>query len=772
MKRNKLAALGLAVVMTLSLVTVPAAAVTFTDVSNHWAKSYIEDMAAKGMVKGYEDNTYRPDKTLSVAEGLAFCARALQVDADTSAKVLEKHADYLDDHLGNAQSWFRTEFALCLESGIFSKAEFEELVEEGGLEPSQTMSKQDLARYLVRAMGLDLLAESQSSYPLSFNDTAEISGENRPSVYLLNMYGIVTGDDKNVFDTAVTRGIMATMLSRVLAFKAERGIVTELADFTSYDWTAGVVEEIDDFDEDAVVLTLDNGSDELVEVTLTENVKVYENNMETTLRALREGDYVRLTLDDDGEAEALRILGELTTVSGEVTSLTGDSLSVTVGKITKTVALDRFTLAEAGGVVGGIADLDLEEDYTTTTVLVDGRDKAVAVSLQGAAVKRTGIFAGRETIEGSDDLNLKVTSYEGVTQKYTMPVDTGITVNGKTAKASVLSGHIGDDITLRIDEETGLVVSVEIDGTVSYVQGSVRGVTWQSSTPSVGITNLDTGKAKSYYVADDLTVTYEDEEVLFKNVKAGWFVTARMEDGMVTELLCYPATVTVKGALLGVDYSAVPEVTLTLEGEDGAEVDFVFRIDDLPTIKRDGSRSSIDQLKTGDQITVTIEYAQVTLMEAEPRTADLTGTIQAISQTLAGDAITVKLDSGEEEVYTVSSAVAVTKDGKKLTLASLKAGYKIAMTIEAGKLTAIEVEEAVAKSDSFTGKVLYVNKSAETVLFELENGDTLSVDVGSANMLELASGDELSISELKVGESLTIYGSYAADGFKAVTVLR
>lgn len=773
MKGRKWTALGLALILSLSLLAVPASAVALTDIASHWAKSYIEDMVDRGMVKGYEDNTYRPNKTLSMAEGLAFCARALQMDSGVSAKVLEKHADELDEILGDSQSWFRTEFALCLEAGILTKEEFEALAEDGALDQSRTMRKQDLARYLVRAMGLDLLADSQTSYPLAFQDTASISEENRPSVYLLNMYGIVTGDDKNVFDTAVTRGIMATMLSRVLDFKEERGVVTELADFTDYDWAAGVVEDIDDTDEEAVVLTLDNGFGEGTdEITLARDFVVYVNNMQSTLKSLDEGDYVRLVLDSRGKAEAIHIMGELLSLTGAVEEYTNESITLTVQKTTSTVTMDRFTMVEAGGDLWEPSELELGEDYTTATVLVDGRGRAVAVSLRGISVKKNGIFAGAEEIKDSDGLILKITGYDGVTQKYTMPADVPVTAGGKTVRASALEDYEGCDMTLRVDEETGLVVSAELDPEVTYIQGAIRGVTWESSTPSVGITSLETSKAKSYYVANDVKVTYEGKAVLFKNAKAGWFVTARMEDDLVTDLICYPDEVTVTGELLKVDFSAVPEVVLTVKGEDGAKVDFAFDIDDLPTMKRDGSRSSIDQLKVGDQMTVTIEYNEVTLMEAEPRTADLNGTILAISQTLAGDAITVKLEGGEEKVYTVSSAVVITKDGKKLALAGLKAGYKVAMTMEAGKLTAIEVEEAVAQSDKFTAKVLYVNKSAETVLFELAGGETLTVDVGSASMLEVSSGKELTVSSLVVGESLTVYGSYTTSGFKAVTILR
>lgn len=773
MKGKKLAALGLGLAMTLSLLTVPAGAVTFTDISSHWAKSYIEDMAAEGMVKGYEDNTYRPDKTLSVAEGLAFCARSLQVDQDTAQAVLAKHEEYLDDMLGNEHSWFRTEFALCLESGILTKTEFKSLIQNGGLDSDKTMSKQDLSRYLVRAMGLDLLAESQSSYPLGFQDADNITAENRPSVYLLNMYGIVTGDEKNVFDTQVNRAIMATMLSRVLSFKEERGIETELADFTEYDWTSGTVSGITTSDLGVTVLTLDNGfGGEPEALTLSGDVKIYENNMQTTLKAVKTGAFVRVGLDKKGVAESVRIYGELETVSGKISSLTGESVLFTLGGVPKTVTMDRFTLVQAGGVVGDPSTLDLGSGYTAATALVDGRGKAVAIQFRGGSSKRTGLFAGRETITGSEDLVLKITGYDGVTQRYVLPADVTITVNGAPGKVSSLKSYTGKYVELRVSDDTGLVTAASFDTATEYLQGSVRAITWQSSTPTMSITDLASGKSTSYSVSKDVSVTYNGESVEFKNVAKDWFLTARFAGGEIVELICYPGTTISEGTLVSVDYSTIPQVTLAVKDENGATLDFVLDINDLPVIKRDGSTSSIDRLKSGDTVAVTVKYNEVTLIEATARTANLSGTIQSISQTVAGDTITVKLTDGSEATYAVTTSTSITKDGKAVAFSTLKVGYQISMLTDGERLVAIEVNNATVSSDKLEGTVVYVNTSDKTILFK-ENGaeSPISISASTAKIMSTG-GATLRLSDLGSGDNLTIYGSYNGLVFQATMILR
>jgi len=49
----------------------------FTDISGHWAKDYIEDLAQRGIISGYADGTFRPDQPITRAEAAALVSKAL-----------------------------------------------------------------------------------------------------------------------------------------------------------------------------------------------------------------------------------------------------------------------------------------------------------------------------------------------------------------------------------------------------------------------------------------------------------------------------------------------------------------------------------------------------------------------------------------------------------------------------------------------------------------------------------------------------------------------
>lgn len=53
--------------------------ITFTDTSGHWAEKQIEEMAKLGIIKGYEDGSFKPDKAVTRAEVAAMLCRAINV---------------------------------------------------------------------------------------------------------------------------------------------------------------------------------------------------------------------------------------------------------------------------------------------------------------------------------------------------------------------------------------------------------------------------------------------------------------------------------------------------------------------------------------------------------------------------------------------------------------------------------------------------------------------------------------------------------------------
>ena len=313
MKGKRVLSLALSALLALSLWTVPAAAAGFSDMEGHWAREDVEHLAAQGVVRGTSATTFAPDQKMTACEALLFCSRATGVSAADKAAIAADWADELAEILPEElYSWAAEEMAVCLETGILSETELRALSAADGL--VKAISRETLAMYLVRAMQLDEMAQSLTSYSMSFDDTASISAALQPYVYLLATYGIVKGNEANCFlpQGSLTRAEMATMLRRAIDFMEARDIYAELPAYTDYGWVGGTIAQAEEGTDGAVRLTLTSTVSGTQTMTLPADVAIYENNMRATaspLALLQAGTYARVNLDGDGQAVSVRLGG-------------------------------------------------------------------------------------------------------------------------------------------------------------------------------------------------------------------------------------------------------------------------------------------------------------------------------------------------------------------------------------------------------------------------------------------------------------------------------
>jgi hypothetical protein len=55
-----------------------AQATTFPDIQGNWAQSFIEALAARGVIRGFPDGTFRPDEPVTRAQFAAMIRQAFQ----------------------------------------------------------------------------------------------------------------------------------------------------------------------------------------------------------------------------------------------------------------------------------------------------------------------------------------------------------------------------------------------------------------------------------------------------------------------------------------------------------------------------------------------------------------------------------------------------------------------------------------------------------------------------------------------------------------------
>ncbi|MBQ7572712.1 MAG: S-layer homology domain-containing protein [Clostridia bacterium] len=154
----------------------------FRDISGNWAKDYIEQMYAEGIVKGNGDGTFAPEKAVTREALITMLVRALGIELVTDNGVF---TDVSDD------DWFAPYVITAFENNIVNG------VSDDKFGVSKNISRQDMCVIVHNAMK-DLLQDGTKEK--RFSDDYKISDYAKTAVYSLKESGIVNGRGENEFE--------------------------------------------------------------------------------------------------------------------------------------------------------------------------------------------------------------------------------------------------------------------------------------------------------------------------------------------------------------------------------------------------------------------------------------------------------------------------------------------------------------------------------------------------------------------------------------------
>lgn len=810
MKGKNLLALVLCLALCLAL-AVPALGVE-TAVQDHthfddlkaenwsWAWPTVDDAIRRGLFIGYTPYTdskgntitnFGPGDAVTESVGLTLCARmmlntqqreAILKDRLTEMRELIPGTEGKPDDPKAPYMWFRREAAACLELGIISAEELEFLRDADRL--GQPMSKSDFAKYLVRAMGLEDFAKGLNANDLPFADDASIAREYRPFVKLLSTYGVLTGDENKNFNPSdsMNRAVCATMLSRAIqSIQEDRQVSVELAKYTSYDWDAGYIQSVTLKDDGTRTMVIKSDFAPEQTVILPAAVNLYQHNMKVTATELKVGTYAKVCYGGDGKITMVRLTpaGFLSTVEGECDAVDEDTVTVDGVRYT----LDRFTQVSGSGRVGDRSVIDPEAGYTTAKLVANSRKQVVSLTLSGGTRLEDGVLTDVTTtnLGATTQTTATVRAFNGLPTTYAVTDGLAVSVNGGKVD-SLLKSFEGRRVTLRVsDEDLSKLVAVDVDGTSQYVQGVLRNV--NSKVDPVRLEIVRTGEVKSvpFEVDAECDITYEGKTTTLKDLPLGIFVTAKVEGGVVTYLSGWTGLESTTGTLSGLVY-ADPTV-LTVTRDNGTTAEFSIPMEQLKnvTILVKGEDADITKLATGDQVTVTVRYHDVSQIDVIPRAADVTGTLNAVTFNADGSAVlSLRFADGSTKDYTAGATASVTRADKPVALTEIIAarGQSVSLVTDGDKALSIQFSTATVSQDQVEGTILNKDDQSRiaTVLVSGSDGTTrpVNVHIPSGTKITTAQGVDLTnITRLDPGDSIQAYGSYGADGtFEAKLVIR
>lgn len=155
--------------------------------TDHWANNYIMLMSEKGLIKGYDDGTFKPDINITRAELVTILYRVYNtVEAQTSVS----SADFIDV---DAAEWYAPYINWAAQS------EYVKGYEDGTFMPDEYITREDICVILNRIIEKQGAGLSVQAEEFEFTDSAEISDYAQESVENMRRLGVVSGKEDNRF---------------------------------------------------------------------------------------------------------------------------------------------------------------------------------------------------------------------------------------------------------------------------------------------------------------------------------------------------------------------------------------------------------------------------------------------------------------------------------------------------------------------------------------------------------------------------------------------
>lgn len=180
-------------------------AVTFSDISGHWAEANIKKAVSGGIVTGYPNGAFMPDKTVTRAEFAVMLMNTL--------KLQEAGTNLTFTDTAKIGSWAQKAVAQAVHAEIIKG------YKDGTFRPEAVITRTEMAAMLANALGQSTVANAATG----FADDKGIPVWAKASVAYVNQAGIVQGKGENRFapQDHTTRAEAITVLMSLQAKKSK-----------------------------------------------------------------------------------------------------------------------------------------------------------------------------------------------------------------------------------------------------------------------------------------------------------------------------------------------------------------------------------------------------------------------------------------------------------------------------------------------------------------------------------------------------------------------
>ena len=454
MKFKKLISLFITVILIVGTVsTVSAASFPDLEARHNWAEDAIENMTNRGILKGYTDGTFKPDRAVTHMETLIIASRIMGVDEEENEEYREIAVKEYESVLSSYDITYKSEVAYLLYTGVLSKDELSNYISNST--KNQPLKRYEAAVLLTKLVGGEDEALSNSVIVLDFADANSIPSSAKAYVKYVSDKGLMNGmeDNKFVPSGELTRAMISTVMYRAEEYMDESTV-------------EGTVES----KGSASITLLVRGVSKSIELSDDVDIKVDGKSVEVSNLAV--GQYIRVHYQGDEVRYIDAVSSNLyQTVTGTISSMAEESgrkkivLKTSAGSQSYTINPDgcKYVIDNKISIYtdikpGMYATLNVQGGYITE------------ITVESGSKKITGTL--KEIVVSADDVIAVITQKDGTLGEYIFNDDASIIRNNSSADFRSLAEGDSVSITLingGIDSLIATSSSSSVSGTISKI---------------------------------------------------------------------------------------------------------------------------------------------------------------------------------------------------------------------------------------------------------------------------------------------------------------
>ena len=594
---KKLMSAIIAFALSVSALVPVFAADTFKDVNSKsyaWAYSYVEDMAERGLIKGYEDGTFRPGNSVSRMDAFALFSRLMgsnsEVNADLLAQAKEKYADVLEKY---GLSYAEGDIAFMLMRGVLTENELDTYFD--GKKKTEAMPRYEAAILITKAMLGEQDAKNEVLVDMDYTDVSTIPKAAKQYVYYVTQKGIMSGMGDGAFsaNTDVLRGQIAVMLSKT-------------ADATDYTFDSVTINEIDEASKNISIKDTD-GKD--FTIGYDDSARFFKNGEAAVASQLKSGQKAILTYVSNESGTKLAFADVVTGGIDESKAVIFKAYTSSGGTLIITVidpandAVQSYNISDSASITadGKAVNINSLKEGDYITIGLSG-DVVVLVDAMKKSAKIDAVIEKLSTL-GTITISSENSEFDGIT--LSLSQDAKIYKNGDTVGFSDLGR--GDQVKITL--EYGTVKEINATSAIKTVTGVLKSYT-VSEAPTLTI-NRD-GTNYTFDIPANADITLNGEKVALSAFNIGSSITVTVDSEVVKKITASDAAGTLTGDKVTGTVVGVYDKTINiLNSDNGGDVVITIsctastKIISVPQL----TEYSIKKVKNGDSIIAYGAYA-------------------------------------------------------------------------------------------------------------------------------------------------------------------